>query len=243
MSSHEANTRGRSRRCWPIRASIRPSIGRGRSLISARSDRDGQPFLAAQRLSESISLSPTRQSSKTAAMATDLNTRNRIQVLWKTEIEPPIGMLLDGSDLSFAEFTALYTAAYNWATAAHQLAQDPLSRYTELRAHVSRFLAAYTARIAAAARGDNAMVAEYYDAQWDHFSRGARFANRALSYFNRYCVRPAGTELHTFNQMALEQWKTRVFTRVVRRLKIVTEADPAWKARLDAITLASQPTG
>ncbi|KAJ7477686.1 hypothetical protein FB451DRAFT_1242982 [Mycena latifolia] len=90
-----------------------------------------------------------------------------------------------------------------------------------------------------AARGDNTMVAEYYDAQWDRFSRGARFADRALNYFNRHCVRPAGTELHTFSQMALEQWKTRVFSRVVRRLKIVPEADAAWKARMDAITLAS----
>ncbi|KAJ7477708.1 hypothetical protein FB451DRAFT_1243033, partial [Mycena latifolia] len=187
-------------------------------------------------------------------MATDLHARRRIQRLWKTKIEPQIALLLDGGDLSRDESTPLFTAVCDWTTAGHRLGRDPFSRYAELRVHVSRFLAAYTARIAAVTL-DNVQCSlgslgvtgcarrrrhggRVLRRAMGRFSRGARVAGRALRFFQEHCVRPAGIELHTFSEMAHEQWKTRVFRRVVRRLKIVPEADPAWKARRDAITLA-----
>lgn len=91
----------------------------------------------------------------------------------------------------------------------------------DLYSQVSAFFAERTARIYSATPDDDALVLDYYDSEWDLFSRGMQPINAVFMYFNvshdwqshGYKARQA------IWHVALREWKTHMFDPISPRLR------------------------
>ncbi|KAJ6460800.1 hypothetical protein C8R47DRAFT_1327560 [Mycena vitilis] len=74
-----------------------------------------------------------------------------------------------------------------------------------------------------AAPEDDIGLLEYYDAEWDCFSRGAAAVNRVFVYLNRYFVKVQHNDgrknVETIFNVALTKWRTNVFESLSPRLE------------------------
>ncbi|KAJ6577636.1 hypothetical protein B0H19DRAFT_1252957 [Mycena capillaripes] len=82
----------------------------------------------------------------------------------------------------------------------------------ELHSQITSLYAAHTTQLFEAAPGDDALLVEYCDSEWDKFSRTAAIVNRLFNYVNRDWV-------------ALVQWKINMFEPISPRLEKVLGTD------------------
>ncbi|KAF8172942.1 hypothetical protein K438DRAFT_170779 [Mycena galopus ATCC 62051] len=116
-------------------------------------------------------------------------TQTEAQELWKTDLEPTaIQILTESEPLSFAAHAAAYSATFNFITRVKTDGRGRVADSSDLYAQVKLFFTQYTSGIAAAAPTEDGTLPEYYDSEWDRFSRGARGVERLLHYLNRRSV-------------------------------------------------------
>ncbi|KAJ7926150.1 hypothetical protein B0H13DRAFT_2564595 [Mycena leptocephala] len=96
-------------------------------------------------------------------------------------------------------------------------------RGAALHSHVCAFYAEYTAQIHAATPDDDTLIPDYYNFQWDQFSRGATVVDRWFAHLNRYWVKQMQNEkrrgVKTVRNVAWAEWKTNMFNPISLRLQ------------------------
>ncbi|KAF7336144.1 Cullin-domain-containing protein [Mycena venus] len=145
--------------------------------------------------------------------------RADIPQIWKTQLEPEMTHILrDDKPLTYESHAALSAAIFNCTKGDPQMHNSK-----ELHSLVSAFYAAYTAEICADSPDDDTLIVDYYDAQWDRFSRGAVIVDHLFDIMNRHWVdreRQEGRkDVQTIRNVALTQWKTNVFAPISPRLE------------------------
>ncbi|KAJ7784859.1 hypothetical protein DFH07DRAFT_1054417 [Mycena maculata] len=150
-------------------------------------------------------------------MAEDANPRistvRPITDVWKDRLEPGLTLILCGEEpLNYAAHAALYGTIYDCCTRAFPATSQ---HCRELYSQITPFYAAYTAQIRAAAPDDDNRVPNYYDAQWDQFSRRAVVIDRLFTYLNTHFVgsqrQEGGYNIETVLNVARTEWKKQVF--------------------------------
>ncbi|KAJ6588622.1 Cullin repeat-like-containing domain protein [Mycena capillaripes] len=149
------------------------------------------------------------------------NLNKPIADVWKTTLEPGITQILRGSEpLTFEASAAIYSAVYDCCTRTNP---PTLDHCRELYSCVPAFYAEYTAHIIAAPPEDDASLLEYYDTQWDRFSRGAEVVDRLFTYLNIHFVVPQrnaeNKNVETVLNVALTNWRTKVLEPLAPRLE------------------------
>ncbi|KAF7375710.1 Ubiquitin-protein ligase [Mycena sanguinolenta] len=157
--------------------------------------------------------------SATAQPSADSKHTARVARLWQTKLEPAITEIFDtGRGLDFPSYTSFYTDVYNCCTTtpAWEQASDLYSR-------IAPFFEAYTAKIYGDAPGDDALLVDYYDSQWDRFHQGAMVVDRLFAYLNRYFILPEYDSGHKdivpVLNVAIAKWKMQVFEPLLPRLE------------------------
>ncbi|KAJ7640710.1 Cullin repeat-like-containing domain protein [Mycena polygramma] len=143
-----------------------------------------------------------------------------ISDVWNAVLEPGVTQILHGTEpLTYKTHQKLYGAVYECCNRT----KPAINHCRELYSHVLSFYTEYTLKITAAAPEDDTGLLEYYDAQWDCFSRGAAIVNRLFDYLNRHFVsgqRDEGrTNVETVLNVALTNWRTNVFEPLSPRLE------------------------
>ncbi|KAJ6459707.1 Cullin repeat-like-containing domain protein [Mycena vitilis] len=143
-----------------------------------------------------------------------------ISDVWNAVLEPGVTQILRGTEpLTYETHGKLYSAVFECCNRT----KPPINHSRELYSHVLSFYTEYTLKITAAAPEDDIGLLEYYDAQWDCFSRGAAIVNRLFHYLNRHFVsgqRDEGrTNVETVLNVALTNWSTNVFEPLSPRLE------------------------
>jgi hypothetical protein len=133
-------------------------------------------------------------------------------------------ILRNEEQLTHTAHMVMYSTIYNIMTEIEGSRQDAWdSTGTALHSQVSAFYAEYTAQIQAATPDDNALIPDYYNFQWDQFSRGTPVVDRWFAHLNRYWIkrmRDTGrTDVNTVRNVAFTAWKTQVFDPISPRLQ------------------------
>ncbi|KAJ7766563.1 Cullin repeat-like-containing domain protein, partial [Mycena maculata] len=219
----------------------RPHARRMFSMAPSQFDFTPPPMRPGPRLSDSGSSKPRAQQSEWVLLIlappyemTDI--RSEVQDLWLTKLEPGLTLMLIGEDETphATNTLGMYVAIYNLCTS-----EGGMHKAKELHSHVSKLFAGYTTRIytrTKAAPKDQTLLVDYYDTQWDKFSRGAGAIDQLFAYLNTHYVgskRAEGpTEVETVVRVALHCWQSNVFESLSSRLE---SALGSRTARLDSI--------
>ncbi|KAJ7473725.1 Cullin repeat-like-containing domain protein [Mycena galericulata] len=149
-------------------------------------------------------------------------TRTNIPQLWDNVLRPGVTLILRGEEpLTHERHAAMYSAIANACLEIDQNGDMRTSR--ELYAQIASFYPEYTTQILAAAPDDDTRILEYYDAEWDRFSRGAAIVGRLFDFLNRHWINRERQEgrknILTVGNVALKEWNTNVFQPLTSRLE------------------------
>ncbi|KAK7058160.1 Cullin-domain-containing protein [Favolaschia claudopus] len=167
-----------------------------------------------------------------------------MQQIWHTQLAPIVTSLMQTEHcLSTSDHSAVYTAIYN------TIMMDPEHGGQYLHDQLSAFYTAYTLRVyeagqsynAPGAPKDNRSILDYYDTEWDWFSRRVAVVDRLFNYLNRDWVKVQQYEgrrdIKTVMNVAVTQWKINIFDRLSSRLAATfpLPAEESEKTRVDVL--------
>ncbi|KAJ7307704.1 hypothetical protein DFH08DRAFT_824231 [Mycena albidolilacea] len=142
------------------------------------------------------------------------------KAIWQNQLQPKMIHMLRGSSATVS-FEETFAEVYK---IIHLVGMRRVDDSWNLYSQVSAFFAERTAQIYSAAPDDDALVLDYYDSEWDLFSRGIRSINVVFTYFNRTHYWQV-LNVHGYEAgqavwlVALGAWKTNMFDPISPRLR------------------------
>ncbi|KAJ7473729.1 Cullin repeat-like-containing domain protein [Mycena galericulata] len=165
-------------------------------------------------------------------------SQTTIPELWENLLRPGVTLILRGEEpLTHERHATMYSAIVDACTKS-------IPAGGELHAKIVSFYLEYTTQILAAVPEDDTVILEYYDTEWDRFSRGAAIVGRLFDFLNRHWVKRERDEgkknILTVGNVALKEWNTNVFESLASRLEIALGTSGATRLHESRTRFASQ---